>query len=106
MSRRQAIQVGVCGALGLSLADLLRLQARADEQNQAFTAAGSKEKLAPKALSVIQLHLGGGWPQQESLDPKPEAPVEYRGSFGVTKTKNGDVFSDNFAGKVGGGLPR
>ena len=27
---------------------------------------------------------------------KPEAPVEYRGSFGVTKTKNGDVFSDNF----------
>jgi len=44
---------------------------------------------------VIQLHLGGGFPQQESFDPKPEAPVEYRGSFGVTKTQNGDLFSDN-----------
>ncbi len=97
MSRRQAVQVGVCGALGLSLADMLRLQCRADDpQNTAFSsAAGSKEKTKPKALSVIQLHLGGGWPQHESLDPKPEAPVEYRGSFGVTKTKNGDVFSDN-----------
>ena len=96
MSRRQAIQVGVCGALGLSLGDLLRLEARADESgNQAFSAAGAKGKLPAKALSVIQLHLGGGWPQQESLDPKPEAPVEYRGSFGVTKTKQGDVLSDN-----------
>lgn len=96
MSRRQALQVGVCGALGMSLGDLLRLEGRAEQPaNQAFSAAGSKGKLPAKALSVIQLHLGGGWPQQESLDPKPEAPVDYRGSFGVTKTKNGDVFSDN-----------
>ena len=35
-------------------------------------------------------------PQQESFDPKPEAPVEYRGSFGVSKTNHGDVFSDTF----------
>ena len=98
MSRRQAVQAGVFGALGLSLGDLLRLEGRAEETGtQAFTAgAGSKGKLPAKALSVIQLHLGGGVPQQESFDPKPEAPVEYRGSFGVTKTKLGDVFSDNF----------
>ncbi len=97
MNRRQALQAGVCGALGLSLADVLRLEARGQESGtQAFSATGSKGKLKAKTLSVIQLHLGGGWPQQESLDPKPEAPVEYRGSFGVTKTKNGDVFSDNF----------
>ena len=96
MSRRSAVQAGICGALGLSLGDLLTLEGRADEStNQAFSAVGSKTKLPAKALSVIQLHLGGGWPQQESLDPKPEAPVEYRGSFGVTKTKNGDIFSDN-----------
>jgi Protein of unknown function (DUF1501) len=91
-SRRQAVQAGVLGGLGLSLADMLRLESRADD---AFTAAGAK-KLEPKALSVIQLHLGGGMAQQESFDPKPEAPIEYRGSFGVAKTKNGDVFSDNF----------
>ena len=45
---------------------------------------------------MIQLHLPGGFPQQESLDPKPEAPVEIRGSFGVTKSKKGEVLSDNF----------
>lgn len=96
MSRRSAVQAGICGALGLSLGDLLTREGRADESaNQAFSAIDSKTKLPTKALSVIQLHLGGGWPQQESLDPKPEAPVEYRGSFGVTKTKNGDIFSDN-----------
>ena len=92
LSRRQAVQAGVVGALGLSLGDMLRLEARGED---AFTAAGAKQ-LQPKALSVIQLHLGGGMPQQESFDPKPEAPIEYRGSFGVVKTKNGDVFSDNF----------
>lgn len=97
LSRRQAVQIGACGALGLSLADMLRLECRADdERNSAFSSAdGNTGKLKPKALSVIQLHLGGGWPQHESLDPKPEAPIEYRGSFGVTKTNNGDVLSDN-----------
>jgi len=96
MTRRRSLQAGVCGALGLSLGDLLRLESRAEEAgNQAFSAVESKNNLPAKALSVIQLHLGGGWPQQESLDPKPEAPVEYRGSFGITKTKTGDIFSEN-----------
>lgn len=71
---------------------MLRLEAQAED---AYTATGAK-KLQPKALSVIQLHLGGGLPQQESFDPKPEAPTEYRGSFGVVKTKQGEVLSDNF----------
>lgn len=92
LSRRQAIQAGLLGGLGLSLGDMLRLEAQAED---AYTATGAK-KLQPKALSVIQLHLGGGLPQQESFDPKPEAPTEYRGSFGVVKTKQGEVLSDNF----------
>jgi hypothetical protein len=92
LSRRQALQAGVLGALGLSLGDMFRLEAA---ENQAFTQAAGAKKTA-KALSVIQLHLGGGFQQQESLDPKPEAPVEIRGSFGVTKTRAGDVLSDNF----------
>lgn len=97
-SRRQAIQAGVFGALGLSLGDLLRLEACGQESGtQALSATkGMQTKPTAKALSVIQLHLGGGMSQQESFDPKPEAPVEYRGSFGVTKTNNGDVFSENF----------
>jgi hypothetical protein len=98
LSRRQAIQAGVFGAIGLSLGDLLKLEARGQSPGtQAFSAAsGSRGRPPARALSVIQLHLGGGMPQQESFDPKPEAPVEYRGSFGVTRTKNGDVLSDNF----------
>jgi len=92
ISRRQALQAGVLGALGLSLGDMLRLEAA---DNDAFSQAAGIKKEA-KALSVIQLHLGGGFQQQESFDPKPEAPVEIRGSFGVTKTKSGDILSDNF----------
>lgn len=90
-SRRSALQAGVAGALGISLADMLRLQA---DETQAFTQAAGQKRTA-KAHSVIQLHLGGGFQQQESFDPKPEAPVEIRGSFGVIKTKNSEVLSDN-----------
>ena len=94
MTRRQAIQVGVFGALGLSMGDLFRLQAQAkDGQSMSM---GKGQKLTAKALSVIQIHLGGGMPQQESFDPKPEAPVEIRGGFGVMKTKTGEALSENF----------
>ena len=92
MPRRSAIQAGVCGALGLSVSDMLRLKA---SDSKAFNLAAGRQKEA-KALSVIQLHLGGGFQQQESLAPKPEAPVEVRGQFGVTNTNNGEVLSDNF----------
>jgi hypothetical protein len=90
MSRRCAIQAGIFGALGLSMSDLFRLQAGED------AAKPKSAKLKPKALSVIQIHLGGGMQQQESFDPKPEAPVDIRGGFGVIKTKTGEVFSENF----------
>jgi len=96
MTRRQAVQAGTFGALGLSLADMLRLEARGEASTEAFQTTKAGATGPVKAMSVIQLHLGGGFPQHESFDPKPEAPVEYRGSFGVVKTKNGDVFSDNF----------
>lgn len=92
LSRRKALEAGVLGALGLSLGDMFRLEAA---DNRAFSQAAGEKKTA-KALSVIQLHLGGGLQQQESFDPKPEAPIEIRGSFGVTKTRSGDVLSDNF----------
>lgn len=92
-TRRAAIQAGVCGGLGLSLADMFRLQSRGGD---AFTMTQGQKPKEAKALSVIQLHLGGGVPQHESFDPKPESPVEYRGAFGVTKTNHGDIFSENF----------
>jgi len=96
--RRDALLAGSLGALGLSLADLFRLQAAADDgQNAAYSAQAPQGKLPERIKSIIQLNLGGGFPQHESFDPKPEAPLEYRGPFGVVKTTNGDIFSENFS---------
>jgi uncharacterized protein (DUF1501 family) len=87
LNRRQAVQAGVIGALGLTLGDFFR--------HQAHAAADGKPSVAP-AQSVIHINLPGGLAQQESWDPKPEAPAEYRGPFGVVKTKlTGEVFSEN-----------
>lgn len=88
-SRREFLRVGVVGSLGLTLGDFLAMQARADQKNYV-----SKEGVAK---SVIQIVLPGGMAHQESWDPKPDAPLEYRGPFGVAKTKlPGVVFSENF----------
>ena len=87
VSRRQAVRTGLLGALGLSMADLFRLQSRAGDPPR----AGS-------ARSVIQINLPGGLAQQESWDPKPEAGAEYRGPFGVARTGlPGVVFSENLS---------
>ncbi len=92
LDRRQSLQCGVFGAFGLTLGDYFSLKARGDD---AAFAAGNAARLPAKIKSVIQLNLPGGFPQHESFDPKPEAPVEYRGVFGVTKTNTGDIFSEN-----------
>ncbi|RMF88878.1 MAG: DUF1501 domain-containing protein [Planctomycetota bacterium] len=49
-----------------------------------------------KAKSVLHIYLPGGMAQQESFDPKPYAPLEYRGSFGTVKTNTGELFSEAF----------
>ena len=83
-SRRSFIKAGFLGAAGLSLADILGLQARA-------RAAGR----TPRKTSVIFVELAGGPTQFETYDPKPKAPVEYRGPFGVVQTKiPGVIYSE------------
>jgi len=84
VNRRDAMRIGVCSALGFSLADLLRAEAAIPALKEGT------------AKSVIHLNLSGGFPAQESFDPKPEAPAEYRGSFNVAKTNTGEIFSENF----------
>ncbi|HEV3238231.1 MAG TPA: DUF1501 domain-containing protein [Gemmataceae bacterium] len=86
-SRRTFMHVGVVGALGLTLDDYFRLQARAEGQ-----AVAKKE--AP-AKSIIHIFLPGGMAHQESFDPKPNAPIEYRGEMGTVPTKiDGVVFNE------------
>jgi hypothetical protein len=57
------------------------------------------EDLAPAkegpAKAVIHIFLPGGMAAQESWDPKPFAPVEYRGPMGTVQTSiKGEVFSE------------
>ena len=69
------MHVGFVGGLGLTLGDALKLQA---------AEAGAK---GPRAESIIHIFLPGGMAQQESFDPKPLAPVEYRGDMTSIPTK-------------------
>ena len=88
MARRSFLQVGAMAGLGITLGDLFRYRAQADIKN--FV---SKEG---KAKSVIHIFLPGGIAHQESFDPKPYAPAEYRGPLGTVKTKlEGVHFSQN-----------
>lgn len=77
-SRRTAIKAGFLGCLGLSLPDLLRLQA-----------SGAADR---NGKSVILMWLDGGPSQLETYDPKPEAPVEYRGPWGALQTNVPGMF--------------
>lgn len=78
-SRRDFLRVGSLSLGGLALGDMLRIESARAEQKHYV----SKEN---KAKSVIQILCQGGISAQESWNPKPEAPLEYRGPFGVVKT--------------------
>ncbi len=78
MSRRELLQVGCSGLLGMSLPNVLGLQARAAEARSGTTASSSK--------SVILVFLTGGGSHLDTFDPKPEAPGNTRGEFGVIDT--------------------
>ncbi|MGV3720554.1 MAG: DUF1501 domain-containing protein, partial [Actinomycetota bacterium] len=53
--------------------------------------AAEASRPARRARGVIVLLLEGGLSHLESWDPKPEGPVETRGSFGVIRTTNPDL---------------
>ncbi|MFN7890101.1 MAG: DUF1501 domain-containing protein [Pirellula sp.] len=86
LGRRGFLTVGALGGLGLSMGDLFRMRAQADQKHYDFISA--------KADSVIHIFLPGGIAHQETFDPKPYSPLEYRGELGVAKTKSGDVFCE------------
>jgi hypothetical protein len=68
--------------LGLTLPELLR----------AREAASTAKGTFGRARSVILLFLNGGHAQQETWDPKPDAPAEARGQFGAIATSVPGVF--------------
>ncbi len=74
-SRRAFLQVGGLGLGGLTLSQLL-----------GWKAAAAQAGIPLKDKSVVFLFMHGGPPQQETFDPKMEAPVEIRSSTGEVKT--------------------
>jgi hypothetical protein len=75
MDRRGFVRAGMLSFAGLSMSHLLRLEAGVTDRSKV-----SRDK------SVIILWMRGGPSQHETWDPKPDAPDEYRGAFGATRT--------------------
>ena len=74
-SRRSFLQVGGLGLGGLTLSQLL-----------GWKAAAAQAGIPLKDKSVVFLFMHGGPPQQETFDPKMDAPAEIRSSTGEVKT--------------------
>jgi hypothetical protein len=73
VSRREFLKVGALGVGGLTLGDLLRLRAGANQS-------------PPRDKAIIMIYLNGGPSHVDMYDMKPNAPVEYRGEFKPIKT--------------------
>ena len=83
LTRRDWLNIGGLGFLGVGLSDVLRLKdARAKESDASSLPTGS----FGKAKSVILLLPYGSPPQHETFDPKPDAPAEVRGEMGAIPT--------------------
>ena len=84
--RREAIQAGAIGLLGLGMNHLEPLRAlgaalSGGSDLAAGRAPDSAASGAAKARSVIYIFLSGGLSQLESFDLKPDAPEGIRGEF-------------------------
>lgn len=73
---------GVAGGLGLTLPAFFANTARARTGDE----PGKPPARNAVAKSVIHIFLPGGLAAQESFDPKPLAPIEYRGPLGTAPT--------------------
>lgn len=73
-TRRSALQAGAIGLMGLGMADVAALRARANADS-------------PRARSVIFVFLTGGLSHLDSFDLKPDAPDSIRGEFQPIATR-------------------
>ena len=75
-TRRAFLQAGLLAPFAGSLSSLLQKAAAAE---------------TPKAKSILLVWLGGGPSHLDLFDPKPKAPVEYRGPFSTIATRTPGV---------------
>lgn len=81
VSRRDFLQVGTLGAIGLSMADL---EARAAE-------SGLQRPAKDDRACIMIFNLGAP-SQLDTFDPKPDAPREIRGPFEAIASKSPEIF--------------
>src|SRR3954467_1158539 len=82
-SRRELLRAGGAGLLGLSLANLLQLEAL----GQVTPADPAKRSGFGSAKNFIFIFLQGGPSHLDIWDPKPDAPEDIRGDFKTIDTK-------------------
>ncbi len=80
--RRDFIQLGLGGSVGLGLCDLFRLRAQASEARTVGV-----PPLGGKQRNCILVWMDGGPSHYETFDPKPDAPLEIRGEFRSISTR-------------------
>src|SRR5262245_2431282 len=74
MRRREFLSAGSLGLFGLGLPQLIR------------ASTGTAQTARRPAKACIVLFMWGGPAQQDTWDPKPQAPQEYRGEFKAIPT--------------------
>ncbi len=97
-SRRRVLGVGTLAITGLSLPAFFSQLARANSANTAGSAAGGQQAArSAKARACIVIFQWGGPSQLDTWDPKPDAPIEIRGSFqSIATTMPGVRISEHF----------
>jgi hypothetical protein len=83
MNRRNILQLGALSCIGIN------------NTNYSMLIADDNIATEAKAKSVIYIYLPGGFSTQETFDPKPFAPAEYRGPLSSIDTSiTGIKFSE------------
>ncbi|MDB5323682.1 MAG: hypothetical protein JWN40_5313 [Phycisphaerales bacterium] len=87
-SRRELLRVGGAGLFGISLAQVLQLQAaqKAMAQEPGKAAKDKPKSGFGRAKNVILIFLQGGPSHLDIWDNKPDAPADVRGDFKPIKT--------------------
>ena len=78
-TRRELLQAGSIGLLGLGMSDVAAMRGHAGEG------------AATDSRSVIFVFLSGGAPQHDTFDMKPDGPSEFRGEFSPIQTSTPGV---------------
>ncbi len=91
--RRDCLRLGLGGLIGGGLAGALNLRAQAQSQ-------------AAAAKACIMIWMDGGPTHFETFDPKPEAPSEIRGEFGLAPTRVAGVNFSEHMTRLAGSLDK